>query len=60
VSFSYLNLFDPYKLSFVKDFDIIFCRNVIIYFDASPKKLVEMFYGKMAPDSCCWTRGVAA
>ncbi len=50
VSFSYLNLFDPYKLSFIKDFDIIFCRNVIIYFDAvSKKKLIETFYGKMAP-----------
>ena len=50
VSFSYLNLFDPYKLSFINDFDIIFCRNVIIYFDAvSKKKLIEMFYGKMAP-----------
>lgn len=50
VSFSYLNLFDPYKLSFMKDFDIIFCRNVIIYFDAvSKKKLIETFYGKMAP-----------
>lgn len=50
VSFSYLNLFDPYKLSFLKDFDVIFCRNVIIYFDqASRKKLVETFYSKLAP-----------
>ena len=49
VSFSYLNLFDPYKLSFLKDFDVIFCRNVIIYFDqASRKKLVETFYAKLA------------
>jgi len=49
VSFSYLNLFDPYKLSFLKEFDIIFCRNVIIYFDAaSKKKLVDTFYGKLA------------
>ncbi|MBI5189436.1 MAG: protein-glutamate O-methyltransferase CheR [Nitrospirae bacterium] len=50
VSFSYLNLFDPYKLSFLKDFDLIFCRNVIIYFDMdSKKKLVETFYNKLVP-----------
>jgi len=50
VSFSYLNLFDPYKLSFLKGFDIIFCRNVIIYFDTdSKKKLVNTFYSKLQP-----------
>ncbi len=50
VSFSYLNLFDPYKLSFLKDFDIILCRNVIIYFDAgSKKKLINTFYNKLQP-----------
>ncbi|HEY3346130.1 MAG TPA: protein-glutamate O-methyltransferase CheR [Nitrospirota bacterium] len=48
VNFSYLNLFDPYKLSFLKDFDVIFCRNVIIYFDVeSKKKLVKTFYEKL-------------
>ena len=50
VNFSYLNLFDPYKLSFLKDFDIIFCRNVIIYFDLdSKKKLIQTFYNKLVP-----------
>ncbi|HEX9859734.1 MAG TPA: protein-glutamate O-methyltransferase CheR [Nitrospirota bacterium] len=50
VSFSYLNLFDPYKLSFLKDMDIIFCRNVIIYFNtASKKKLIGTFYDKLMP-----------
>jgi len=50
VSFSYLNLFDPYKLSFLKEFDVIFCRNVIIYFDiGSKKKLIDTFYSKLAP-----------
>jgi chemotaxis protein methyltransferase CheR len=49
VSFSYLNLFDPYKLGFLRDFDIIFCRNVIIYFDLeSKKKLIGTFYNKLA------------
>jgi len=50
VNFSYLNLFDPYKLSFLKDFDIIFCRNVIIYFDVeSKKKVIQTFYDKLRP-----------
>ena len=50
VSFTYLNLFDTYKLSFLKDFDVIFCRNVIIYFDmSSKKKVIETFYQKLAP-----------
>ena len=50
VSFSYLNLFDRYKLSFLDSLDVIFCRNVIIYFDIeSKKKLVDTFYSKLAP-----------
>ena len=50
VTFSYLNLFDPYKLSFLKDFDIIFCRNVIIYFDVeSKKRVIQTFYDKLVP-----------
>src|SRR5574341_47968 len=38
VSFSYLNLLDPYKTSLVSNMDVIFCRNVIIYFDKEAKK----------------------
>ncbi len=50
VTFSHLNLFDPYRLSFLKGFDVIFCRNVIIYFDPeSKKKLIKMFYDKLSP-----------
>jgi len=48
VNFSYLNLFDNYKLSFIKDVDVIFCRNVIIYFNAdSKRKLISTFYDKL-------------
>ncbi len=50
VTFSHLNLFDPYRLSFLKGFDVIFCRNVMIYFDPeSKKKLIKMFYDKLSP-----------
>ena len=50
VSFSYLNLFDSYKLNFLAEFDVIFCRNVIIYFDLeSKKKVIDTFYKKLAP-----------
>jgi len=50
VNFSYLNLFDEYKLRFIKEFDIIFCRNVIIYFDlASKRRLISTFHDKLVP-----------
>jgi chemotaxis protein methyltransferase CheR len=48
VSFSYVNLLDPHKVSLIRDLDIIFCRNVIIYFDRNAKKkVIEIFYDKM-------------
>ena len=43
VDFRTLNLMDPFR--FRKPFDIIFCRNVMIYFDGPTKeKLVNKFY----------------
>jgi len=48
VSFSYLNLLDPFKTSLISNMDIIFCRNVIIYFDKeAKKKVIESFYHKL-------------
>lgn len=48
VSFSCLNLLDPYKTSLISNMDIIFCRNVIIYFDReAKKKVIESFYHKL-------------
>jgi len=48
VSFSSVNLLDPYKSSLITNMDIIFCRNVIIYFDReAKKKVMESFYHKL-------------
>jgi chemotaxis protein methyltransferase CheR len=48
VSFSYVNLLDPYKTSLIGGMDVIFCRNVIIYFDReAKKKVIESFYHKL-------------
>lgn len=48
VSFSSLNLLDPAKANLISHMDVIFCRNVIIYFDKeSKKKVIESFSGKL-------------
>jgi chemotaxis protein methyltransferase CheR len=48
VSFSYLNLLDPFRVKFMGQMDVIFCRNVLIYFDqAARKKVVENFYNNL-------------
>jgi len=48
VKFSYLNFFkDPYP----KNLDIIFCRNVMIYFDREHQKyVVDKFVDSISPD----------
>jgi chemotaxis protein methyltransferase CheR len=48
VIFSHLNLLDPFKTKIVGIVDVIFCRNVLIYFDHQyRKKVVEMFYERL-------------
>jgi len=48
VSFSSVNLLDPGKTSLIAAMDVIFCRNVIIYFDKeAKKKVIEMFSRKL-------------
>lgn len=48
VNFTHLNLLDPFKVKLVGTMDIIFCRNVLIYFDhPSRKKVIEMFYERL-------------
>jgi chemotaxis protein methyltransferase CheR len=44
VTISHLNLFDQNRLALLGRMDIIFCRNVIIYFDQiAKKKVIEIF-----------------
>ena len=48
VSFSFVNLLDLHKTSLISNMDIIFCRNVIIYFDKeAKKKVMESFYQRL-------------
>ncbi len=47
VNFSRFNLFDLDRYSLFSPFDVIFCRNVIIYFDIEAKvKVMERFWDK--------------
>jgi chemotaxis protein methyltransferase CheR len=49
VNFSHLNLLDPVKTKLAGTVDVIFCRNVLIYFDyLSRKKVVDMFHDRLA------------
>ena len=48
VDFSHLNLLEPKKFSFLGDLDIIFCRNVLIYFHTGAKiKVVESYHDRL-------------
>ncbi len=45
VTISHLNLFDENRIILLGKMDIVFCRNVIIYFDQTAKKrVVDTFY----------------
>jgi chemotaxis protein methyltransferase CheR len=48
VTFLGLNLMDVQKLALINMMDVIFCRNVIIYFDkTAKKKVIDVFYQKL-------------
>jgi len=48
VSFSHINLLDNYRQSFIGDVDMIFCRNVLIYFGhESKKRVVDGFSARL-------------
>lgn len=48
VNFSYLNLLDHFKAKFMGKMDVIFCRNVLIYFDAaSRRRVIDNFYDRL-------------
>lgn len=48
VSFGRLNLYDAARVSLLGYVDVVFCRNVIIYFDETSKKIVlGSFYNRL-------------
>jgi chemotaxis protein methyltransferase CheR len=48
IAFSRLNLQDDSKMLFMKGMDLIFCCNVLIYFDgASKSKVINHFFGNL-------------
>ncbi|HUO13803.1 MAG TPA: protein-glutamate O-methyltransferase CheR [Verrucomicrobiae bacterium] len=50
VSFSRLNLSDDSRMTFMKALDVIFCCNVLIYFDlASKQRAIQHFYHNLLP-----------
>ncbi len=50
VSFGKLNLLDINRTYLLGYLDVIFCRNVIIYFDdKAKKKVIEMFFDRLYP-----------
>jgi chemotaxis protein methyltransferase CheR len=51
VTISHLNLFDTSRIALLGEMDVIFCRNVIIYFDFSAKKrVVQSFLRRLKPE----------
>lgn len=51
VTISYLNLFDTARIALLGKMDVIFCRNVIIYFDKAGKKsVIENFLQRLVPE----------
>ena len=50
VSFSRLNLSDDARMTFMKSLDLVFCCNVLIYFDlASKRRVIQHFYNNLLP-----------
>jgi chemotaxis protein methyltransferase CheR len=48
--FGQMNLLDEERTHLVGRCDVIFCRNVVLYFDApSRKRVIEMFYDRLVP-----------
>ncbi len=50
VNFSRLNLSDDARMMFMKSLDVVFCCNVLIYFDlASKRRVIQHFYNNLLP-----------
>ena len=51
IRFDRVNLSDDSKMVFLKGMDVIFCCNVLIYFDlASKRRVVQHFYSNLLPN----------
>lgn len=50
ITFSRLNLSDDARMTFMKGLDVIFCCNVLIYFDLiSKRRVIQHFYNNLLP-----------
>jgi chemotaxis protein methyltransferase CheR len=50
ITFSRINLQDDARMAFMKSMDIIFCCNVLIYFDVVSKRhVIQHFYNNLLP-----------
>ena len=50
IDFSLVNIVDPIQTRRFRDFDVIFCRNLLIYFDdPGRREAAEMFFEALAP-----------
>jgi chemotaxis protein methyltransferase CheR len=50
IEFTTANLLDPQNMTQYRDFDLIFCRNVLIYFDDASRRLAaENLYDCLRP-----------
>jgi len=50
IQFERVNLSDDSKMTFLKGYDVIFCCNVLIYFDLNSKrKVTQHFYSNLVP-----------
>jgi len=53
ITFQRLNLNDDTRMVFMKGMDLIFCCNVLIYFDmTSKKRVVQHFFSNLMPNGC--------
>jgi chemotaxis protein methyltransferase CheR len=50
ITFSRVNLSDGARMAFMKGLDVIFCCNVLIYFDlTSKRRVIQHFYNNLLP-----------
>jgi len=48
VTFAHLNLMDSLRITLLERMDVIFCRNVLIYFDLQARrKVIQCFYDRL-------------